>query len=95
MPTNHNRVDIANQNSLPERLIGRRALTEMLGGISMMTLWRREHEPGFPKKMKIGGGVFWRLSDVMNWIDLHAQDDGHISQRQVLLNGGTVEAARD
>jgi predicted DNA-binding transcriptional regulator AlpA len=56
-------------SELPERLINRRDLAGMLGGISMMTLWRREHEPGFPKKMKIGGGVFWRLSEMMIWID--------------------------
>jgi predicted DNA-binding transcriptional regulator AlpA len=57
---------------LPDRLINRRDLAGMLGGISMMTLWRREHEPGFPKKMKIGGGVFWKLSEMMAWIDKRA-----------------------
>ena len=57
---------------LPDRLINRRDLAGMLGAISMMTLWRREHEPGFPKKMKIGGGVFWKLSEMMAWIDKRA-----------------------
>ncbi|MBT7956353.1 MAG: AlpA family phage regulatory protein [Rhodospirillaceae bacterium] len=59
-------------SELPERLINRRDLAGMLGGISMMTLWRREHEPGFPKKIKIGGGVFWRLSEMMTWLDRQA-----------------------
>jgi len=56
----------------PDQLINRRDLAGMLGGISMMTLWRREHEPGFPKKLKIGGGVFWRLSEMSAWIDKQA-----------------------
>ena len=59
-------------SELPERLINRRDLAGMLGGISMMTLWRREHEPGFPKKITIGGGVFWRLSEMMTWLDRQA-----------------------
>jgi predicted DNA-binding transcriptional regulator AlpA len=77
-------------SELPDRLINRRDLTEMLGGISMMTLWRREHEPDFPKKMKIGGGVFWRLSEMMAWIDKQAAQANAdtTTKRRGLLTGG-------
>ena len=77
-------------SELPDRLIGRRDLAGMLGGISMMTLWRREQEPGFPKKMKIGGGVFWKLSAMMAWIEQQAlQAEAETSsERRSLLNGG-------
>ena len=79
-----------NQTStLPDRLIGRRDLAGMLGGISLMTLWRREQEPDFPRKMRIGGGVFWRLSEMMAWIDKQAAqaDDDAPSERRSHLTG--------
>lgn len=78
-------------SELPDRLISRRDLAGMLGGISMMTLWRREHEPGFPQKLKIGGGVFWRLSEMMEWIEQQSAlaEANKSSKRPSFLPGGS------
>lgn len=58
---------------LPDRLIGRLVQAELLGNISMMTLHRRGQEPDFPKPIRIGGGTFRWLSEVMAYIRLKAE----------------------
>ena len=50
-------------------LITSHDLRQRLGGISTMTLWRWEQGRAFPKAFKIGPRKYWRLVDVMEWID--------------------------
>jgi predicted DNA-binding transcriptional regulator AlpA len=62
-----------NQTSeLPDRLIGNAAQCELLGKVSGMTLYRRQQEPEYPQKIKIGGGSFRWLSEMLEYIKLKA-----------------------
>lgn len=80
-------------SKLPDRLIGRLVQAELLGNISMMTLHRRGQEPDFPKPIRIGGGTFRWLSEVMAYIRLKAEqtteaDVPSMHQRRRLLTDG-------
>ena len=57
-----------------ERLITRRQLRALCGGVSDMWVHRRLFESGssFPKPVKIAGRDFWRLRDLRDWIDAQA-----------------------
>ncbi len=52
-------------------LINARQLQEIFP-VSPMTVWRYEHDPeiAFPKRirLKTNGRVYWRLSEVQDWI---------------------------
>lgn len=45
--------------------------TDMLGGISDMTLhrWLHDDNLNFPRPLYIGRRRFWKTAEVMNWLD--------------------------
>jgi len=54
----------------PQRLISAKAVRELLGNISAMTLWRwtRRRALGFPRPIYIGRRRFWREADILAWL---------------------------
>jgi predicted DNA-binding transcriptional regulator AlpA len=53
---------------LPDRLIGKRALTALLG-CSYTTVWKWCVQGKFVKAIDCNGIPRWRLSEVMDWIE--------------------------
>lgn len=56
----------------PSRLMAPTVMrNELLGGISATTLYRLTHDPeaAFPKAVKIGRKSFWRVCDVVAWLE--------------------------
>jgi hypothetical protein len=41
----------------------------LLGGVSMMTMWRWRHDPemNFPEAIEINGRVYFRRAEIVNW----------------------------
>ena len=63
--------NVPGRNPLPERIVSRREVMDMLG-ISHMTLRRWEKAGRFPGRIRIGpekGRVGWRLSQILAWLD--------------------------
>ena len=59
-----------NHTDSEQRIGGRE--TARLCGISLMTLWRWRVERGFPPPTRIGARNFWKRSDVVEWLEGHA-----------------------
>ncbi len=52
-----------------ERIIRSREVTKMTG-LSRTTLWRKEQDGDFPKRVSLGvGSVGWKLSEVEEWVE--------------------------
>ena len=59
-----NKKPAVSQNSLPERIIRTKEVTE-LTGLSRTTLWRMEKTGEFPAKVSLGANsIGWRLSEI-------------------------------
>jgi predicted DNA-binding transcriptional regulator AlpA len=52
-----------------DQLIASAALREKLGGISPMTLWRWEQSRAFPQAHRIGPRKFWKMSEILAWVE--------------------------
>lgn len=51
-----------------DRIIRAKEL-QQLTGLSRVTIWRREREGNFPKRVKLSvGAVGYRLSEVKEWL---------------------------
>lgn len=55
------------------RLLNSQEARQFLGGISPVTLYRRQQQPDFPPPLKIQGRNYWRLRDLEAWIDRQAE----------------------
>jgi predicted DNA-binding transcriptional regulator AlpA len=55
-----------------EKRIMAAAVCELCGGISIMTLWRWAKQPGFPQPIYIGRRRYWRESEIVDWLNSHA-----------------------
>ena len=53
-----------------ERLLSKKAVREMVG-FSFAHIARLETADQFPKRVRIGGRVFWALSEIQDWIHQH------------------------
>ena len=53
---------------LEERLLPRRELRRIVP-VSDMTIWRWERAGVFPRHVSINGRNYWRLSEVLDWIE--------------------------
>ncbi len=48
-----------------------------LTGLAASTIWRREQEGVFPPRFHLGGrAVGWLYEDVVNWLEMLAQQGG-------------------
>jgi prophage regulatory protein len=54
--------------SIPDRLLNRRQLRELIP-VSDMTIWRWEQAGRFPRHLSINGRNYWRLSEVVAWLE--------------------------
>ena len=69
-------ADIPQSHSLPQTLTGDRLLTtkhvsEMIGGVTSVTLWRwrkRETNPFPAPFIATNGRNYWRVTDVRAWV---------------------------
>ena len=52
----------------PNAIINGAQLRELIP-VSPMTIWRWEKAGDFPKHFQINNHNYWRLSEVLNWID--------------------------
>lgn len=41
---------------------------------SDMTIYRWEKAGLFPKRISVGGRVFWRLSEILEWIEAQSKE---------------------
>lgn len=57
-----------------ERLLSKKAVRDVVG-FSFAHIARMEAADQFPKRVRIGGRVFWVQSEVQDWVH------GHISRR--------------
>jgi prophage regulatory protein len=55
-----------------ERLLGQKAVRDMVG-FSFAHIARLEKAGSFPKRIRIGGRVFWLLSEIQAWIRFHTE----------------------
>lgn len=51
-----------------DRLISRRQLRDHID-VSDMTIWRWQRAGTFPRHTTINGRNYWRMSDIMAWIE--------------------------
>ena len=56
------------------RRIAARAVRDLCGGISDMTLWRWLNDPekDFPRPAMIGKRRYWREAEILEWLDAQA-----------------------
>ena len=53
-----------------ERLLSKKAVREIVG-FSFAHIARLETAGLFPKRLRIGGRVFWVLSEIQDWVHKH------------------------
>ena len=59
-----------------ERILRKKEVMRMVG-LSDVSLWRRERDGTFPRRLKLGGGgrsVGWIYSEVREWIHARAAE---------------------
>lgn len=56
---------------MKHKRINARAVCDLCGGVSDMSLWRWLNNPelNFPKPIKIGARRYWREADIVAWLD--------------------------
>jgi predicted DNA-binding transcriptional regulator AlpA len=67
------------------QLIAAKPLLEMLGGISVMTLWRWMNAGKFPKPVIANRGChrLWRVSDIAAWQEANRENRKSLIERDV------------
>jgi len=55
------------QQKIEKRFYNIKDLTD-LTSLSSSTIWRMETKGSFPKRIKIGGRVFWKVEEIDTWI---------------------------
>ena len=79
----------------PNRLIPARALRTLLGDASNMTIWRWRSRHQLPSPIKINGRNYWRLGEVLAWIEARAslRDAAQPSDPTVEAKSNEAEAS--
>jgi len=65
--------------TLDKTLIPARGACELLGGVSAVTLWRRQKDdPTFPRPIQFTprGRRYWRRAEIEAWIERHRVHTG-------------------
>jgi predicted DNA-binding transcriptional regulator AlpA len=64
----------------PKQYITRKKILERFGGISVMTLWRWEHNEKlrFPKPTEINGRKYYDLAEIEAWERRRATGSTHV-----------------
>lgn len=59
---------------MDKKLIAAATVRELCGGISDMSLWRwlQDSDLNFPKPIYISRRRYWRLADVLAWVEAQA-----------------------
>jgi len=65
------------QDFSQHRLINSTQLRE-LWPVSAMSVWRAERQSDFPRHLKIRGRSFWRLAEVLEWLEDHGKGGGDV-----------------
>ena len=52
-----------------QRRVTQPEAARLLGGVSLMTLWRWRHDPEmcFPEAIDINGRIYFRRKEILNW----------------------------
>ncbi|MCH2393224.1 helix-turn-helix transcriptional regulator [Oceanibaculum sp.] len=58
-----------------DKLLSACAVREIVGGISLATLWRWSNDPamGFPPALKLRGRNYWSESAIVEWLETRRQ----------------------
>lgn len=86
-----------------EKLIPASRVKEMFGGISDMTLWRwlNEAEIGFPQPIRINGRRYWRIQELLSWLNSWRERTCSTSERfpsdraDICLIDSAIDALRE
>jgi len=58
---------------MTNKRIQAKAVRELCGDVSDMTIWRWLHERDFPEPCKIGNRRYWKESEIIAWLDAQAE----------------------
>jgi prophage regulatory protein len=73
------------ETSIADRLINRRQLRELIP-VTDMTIWRWEKAGLFPRHLSINGRNYWRLSEIVAWLESQSAD--RLSRKLNLITVG-------
>lgn len=59
---------------MTHKMIPAKAVRELCGGISDMTVWRWQHDPAldFPRPAYVQKRRYWREAEILDWIAAQA-----------------------
>ena len=64
---------VVRPKDVPKKILRPNAVSEKVG-LSKTTIWRRERDGDFPRRLQLGGkAVGWHESEVDEWIETRAR----------------------